>query len=74
MQAGVDACVCVGDELIRDATRMLYHNTSGRVLAGDSGSAGLAGCVALAKGGGCGDGSDGVRGIGHDPRKRRACD
>jgi diaminopropionate ammonia-lyase len=46
----VDACVAVGDELLREGVRSCYHNEGGRVLAGDSGAAGLAGLAAIAGG------------------------
>jgi diaminopropionate ammonia-lyase len=50
IRAGVDASIAIGDERIREAVRMMYHNPGGRILAGDSGAAGLAGVVAMISG------------------------
>ena len=55
--AGIDLAVAVGDDRFREAVKLMYFNSGGRVLAGDSGAAGLAGFLALVSG----ESEEGVR-------------
>ncbi|GHB39281.1 diaminopropionate ammonia-lyase [Mongoliitalea lutea] len=49
IQSGADACLCIPDVYAQQAMRLLYHpsETDPRIIAGESGAAGLAGLLAL---------------------------